>query len=441
VSTDLKSATDLLPLDLVAAIVSGLEDSGKVPAWEIEVLRVLTGPQDLVYPDGDQVRTSRGILMGLPTSWALLSLIHLWWWNDSVRLEAAERRVKLGDAFRANRFMTCGDDGLACCWTGVSSRYSLLVRACGGAESPGKHFVVDRSVRPRAVFIERLFEFATEDGRIVGGYRNGAIPLRGLVRPEQVVELRGNGPGLMVPPRLKLLLSVDSVFSSQDSSKPALLRFLKSRRWLRDFGISLGLVDGLPLREGGTGLPIAGPDTVAMKERRWRAHHLRANGDTVTSILRGVIDPAWQLASELSKGDLSAFVEQGTFVRVPVGADPPKDTLQRRYVLTVSWEDVVQNATEGMYSEFVLSMGMGPGRKPKLREKSLRRAIVSKFNFPIGVVDLDQLPTASDESVYVERTRAPDGSLLYPRWAGETLASEAAWRALCFAELARFTRA
>ena len=62
-STDLKAATDLLPLDLVSALIDGLEDSGKVPLWEIEVLRRLCGPQDLIYP-GETVstRTSRGIL-------------------------------------------------------------------------------------------------------------------------------------------------------------------------------------------------------------------------------------------------------------------------------------------------------------------------------------------------------------------------------------------
>lgn len=44
VSTDLTRATDLLPLDLISALVDGLEDSGRFSQLEISILRDLTGP-------------------------------------------------------------------------------------------------------------------------------------------------------------------------------------------------------------------------------------------------------------------------------------------------------------------------------------------------------------------------------------------------------------
>jgi len=49
VSTDLTRATDLLPLDLVAAVVDGLEASGRMSELEVEILRALSGPQLLHY--------------------------------------------------------------------------------------------------------------------------------------------------------------------------------------------------------------------------------------------------------------------------------------------------------------------------------------------------------------------------------------------------------
>jgi hypothetical protein len=44
VSTDLTRATDLLPLDLVGAIISGLEESERMSPLEIRILRALAGP-------------------------------------------------------------------------------------------------------------------------------------------------------------------------------------------------------------------------------------------------------------------------------------------------------------------------------------------------------------------------------------------------------------
>jgi len=44
VSTDLTRATDLIPLDLAAAVVDGLQESDRLNVEEVKVLRILTGP-------------------------------------------------------------------------------------------------------------------------------------------------------------------------------------------------------------------------------------------------------------------------------------------------------------------------------------------------------------------------------------------------------------
>jgi len=447
-STDLKSATDLLPLDLISALVDGLQDGGKFPPWEIEALRRLSGPQDLIYPGETlPVRTRRGILMGLPTSWALLSLVHLFWWNEATVQAATERRVKLKSAFAANRFIICGDDGLACTWREVSSGYLTLVRACGGESSPGKHFTAVGAKRPRAVFLERLYEFSTDGGRVEGGTRDGAIPLRGLVRPELPVELRGHGSDLFVPTAVMLLLSIDSTLANHPGGRGAVIKFLDHHSGLRKLGASLGLIDGLPLRDGGTGLPLRGPLSAAAKKRRWITSKLRKEGKSVPSLVRGIIDPTWQLASELAVADLAQFTKEGTFVRQPGGADPPVDSPQVRWCTGPSWDELVLLSTERLYNEYVLMLGMGPGKRPKLGERQLRKSINRLYlgtYVPQGA-DLDVLPENDSIDVWIQRTRGPGGALLYPQWAGENLASEAVRRGSLFTEihdgLARFTRA
>jgi len=87
VSTDLTAATDLLPLDLCASLIDGLQASGRFTQMEIEALRILTGPQRIRYgpSQGDcEITSQGGVLMGLPVSWCILSLIHIFWWESAI---------------------------------------------------------------------------------------------------------------------------------------------------------------------------------------------------------------------------------------------------------------------------------------------------------------------------------------------------------------------
>jgi len=115
--------------------------------------------------------------MGLPTSWCLLSLIHLWW-MDEVASTSRSRALRA-----AHKFHICGDDALLATTLRGSVRYKELVRLCGGLPSEGKHFesVPGPSGNLRGVFLERLFSMSVgQTGRISGGQRAPCIAVKGL---------------------------------------------------------------------------------------------------------------------------------------------------------------------------------------------------------------------------------------------------------------------
>nr|WPR18845.1 MAG: RNA-dependent RNA polymerase [Narnaviridae-like virus 13] len=169
-SADLTAASDLIPLDLLSAVVEGLiEGTGDtLPDWGREVLKLATGPQILDYstawgPSGDRTPlpgpdkfiSRRGALMGLPTTWSLLSLIQMFWADRAWRLVFPNiaARHEPGDPAMTPATVICGDD-LAAWWPKqVSDAYEQTVRLCGGVFSVGKHF---RS-RAVVVFTELLF--------------------------------------------------------------------------------------------------------------------------------------------------------------------------------------------------------------------------------------------------------------------------------------------
>jgi hypothetical protein len=163
VSSDLTAATDMFPLDLVGAIVDGLVDADFLNEAEILALRRCTGPQSVSWP-GDEAPsvTRRGILMGLPTTWALLNLVHLFWWKESLRIAS--------DTTSKNAvFSMFGDDALISAEEPVIKAYNSMIESCGGKLSEGKHAVSST----RAVFLERLLEFNGKRKTFIHG-----IPIR-----------------------------------------------------------------------------------------------------------------------------------------------------------------------------------------------------------------------------------------------------------------------
>lgn len=145
-SSDFKSASDLLPLDLCRAIVDGLILSDKFTTGEAVALQTVVRGVECHWPDKVAI-TRRGILMGCPTTWGLLNICHLFWWAEALRGATKGER-------RASRFSCFGDDALIVAPPSVLSRYNRAVTAGGMVLSPGKHALT----RARGVYLEHLLE-------------------------------------------------------------------------------------------------------------------------------------------------------------------------------------------------------------------------------------------------------------------------------------------
>jgi hypothetical protein len=177
ISSDLRAASDLHPRDLARSLVEGLIASNKFSEAEARGMLLCSADHELSYDDHDEVvRQKRGLLMGLPTTWIFLSLIHLYWWR-----RAQESIPPTHPGLKA-RAVICGDDLLAVAPPILLDEYERNMRACGGELSAGKHC---RSTY-RGVFLEMLVEFHSE--------RSWRFPVEVLHR----VPLRRNGVSKLV---------------------------------------------------------------------------------------------------------------------------------------------------------------------------------------------------------------------------------------------------
>jgi len=156
VSADLTAASDRLPRDLVLTLWDELAHLFDFPEWASYASKKLVGDQLLEYPEkgterfqGRTVVGTRGILMGLPTTWITLSLVHLW------QVDLANKRVSQRDRFQAHQpFAICGDDMIGLFTPDMVLEYESLVKETGGSFSVGKHYVSKRY----GVFTEEIFE-------------------------------------------------------------------------------------------------------------------------------------------------------------------------------------------------------------------------------------------------------------------------------------------
>nr|WLK77417.1 RNA-dependent RNA polymerase [Suillus luteus narnavirus 5] len=277
VSADLRAASDLIPLDLASAVVDGLEASGRLLPAEIWGLRLGTGPQELTWPSGKTAVTSRGILMGLPTTWALLNLIHGWAWSEAAKAVPITSLPR-ASAARGGRpglaCAICGDDLVGVAPPVAIDAYEAAMRSIGAEMSAGKHF---RSTR-RAVFLEELWEFRGAAVSVVDGHpiyrtireegkrvrrqvvnstrllcadrlvRATAIPLKGMVSAPGV-------PGRIDPPDWWVAGLAESALADRGFSRAKISAVSRSLR--PDLPVRFrasGIPPFLPRALGGAGL-------------------------------------------------------------------------------------------------------------------------------------------------------------------------------------------
>lgn len=169
-SSDFRAATDLLPLDLCTAVVEGVLRSGCFTTAEAVALAHAIAPMEGYWPTyvldgayrpasavrtarGVRARTCRGVLMGLPTSWSILNLCHLFWWHEA-------QAGLSPDARRMCRFACFGDDALVVAPPDVLDAYEQACTRGGMELSPGKH----ARTLARGVFLENLVEISGPRG-------------------------------------------------------------------------------------------------------------------------------------------------------------------------------------------------------------------------------------------------------------------------------------
>jgi len=224
----------------VSAIVEGICDgwSTLVDRRWSDALRLLTGCQRLTYPDGGEVRTSRGILMGLGPSWPILSLIHMFW------VEHAS--VLCGFTPRRSRYATVigGDDLLGWWPAEMCSSYRYVLRLCGASLSDQKTFLS----RSAGNFTELTFYV----GNLFTHYNLGRLgrPRGPFLRWGRGIPVKGLVGSACLPG------------AAFESFLPDCGRALRARRVLRlvsagswERARSFAIPPTMPLGLGGAGLP------------------------------------------------------------------------------------------------------------------------------------------------------------------------------------------
>jgi hypothetical protein len=366
VSTDLTRATDLIPLDLAKAVVDGLADSGRLSSLEIDVLRLLTGPQLLRYPGEEApIISSRGILMGLPTSWCVLSLIHLYWLDvaKTAAIEAAGRRKP------RIRSSICGDDALLATTVVGAASYSQCVKDCGGSPSLGKHYECSLGAVRRAVFLERLYEWDVEDGKLRRGIRFAAIPVKGFTSrnlprdflEDRLVSCRSFG--------LRQILGIDSLLSQNPCLEQPLRDYMIRRvAWLPKYAVQvLGLIGGFPLKYGGFQLSPRPSDIR-------QAIEVRDSGKSFSLAVQRELDPAWRMAVGFQEGGRELAVREGELVDLPLTYDPSTSSPKPGWVV-VEEDQRFMRTVLPVYRQ-VLSWSAGPARRTiHLRASDFRRSL------------------------------------------------------------------
>eukprot|EP01059_Diplonema_ambulator_P010452 TRINITY_DN204_c0_g1_i4.p1 TRINITY_DN204_c0_g1~~TRINITY_DN204_c0_g1_i4.p1 ORF type:complete len:776 (-),score=-34.45 TRINITY_DN204_c0_g1_i4:14-2341(-) len=327
-SSDLTAASDLLPHDLIGAIVEGLLEGAPIPAWAQRVLREGTGRQLLDYGDGSYVTSTRGILMGLPTTWSLLSLVHLFWVDEATFPHPARTVLR-------RRVTICGDDLLAGWPRSVVDHYERTAKACHAVFSFGKHYwsrdsfvyteefgrVVweKRTVRDRRPL--RVWDwvvaagFAPAEPPVVGRFFSRviweeAVPLRGLVRPDVHPHAIGETPTpwwCALGPAVEALGSVE-----RQRAGRRVMKTLYPYAWC--WARARNLFPTLPRALGGLsfpneqGLPYSfGRQTREVREAVWGAVYPIPSGPSLSPAAAFTPEaaPWWALAAESTLATLT----------------------------------------------------------------------------------------------------------------------------------------
>jgi len=162
VSSDLKSATDLISRETYEALWEGISRSnpGKtLPKFVCRAVSLAVGPQVIEYPAlGRFTKTKRGALMGLPSTWFFLCLANLAWWNLAHQQEGrrlpSPRPGLTARSGRVRRVTICGDDLVGASSSTIVVRYEVNAIESGAKFSSAMKHIKSRT---GGVFTENVF--------------------------------------------------------------------------------------------------------------------------------------------------------------------------------------------------------------------------------------------------------------------------------------------
>lgn len=164
-SADLSRATDLAPHPLGRHIgmllVSACEQLGKPINKSLRsAIDRCFGPFKITYPDGSEIVSNQGWLMGMPPTWLFLNIAHM----------AVARAAGM------KRYVIKGDDLISCCPRDVALRYESLMEQTGFAINRSKSFCS----RSSGVFAEVVYDVG------MGGVLRvvPTLPLKTLVKAD-----------------------------------------------------------------------------------------------------------------------------------------------------------------------------------------------------------------------------------------------------------------
>jgi hypothetical protein len=267
VSSDLKSATDLIGQETYQALWEGIRRSTpgqSMPKWLVRTFELALGPQMISYPElGRHVKSKRGALMGMPTTWPFLCLSNLCWWH-------------LGHKNTRNHVprpvAICGDDLVGCSGEREIKRYETAAKESGALFSSAvKHIKSARG----GVFTEEIFlcrldpiqgplpsplfveGYDTMDRRhVINFYRwSEAFPTRGILGT-----MRTDRTGKETPYWTSLGPALEHMMAERKMpARKAMLAALRAAhpelpRFLREHGLKR--LWHIPRQFGGLGIPV-----------------------------------------------------------------------------------------------------------------------------------------------------------------------------------------
>jgi len=217
-SADLSAASDWIPHDLGKAVWAGICNAAgpRIPEEFRRMGEALLGPMSNILDPGAGP-TTRGILMGLPLTWPVLSLI-----NDFAAHEA-----QVEDGLSGYNYVICGDD-LAATWTeGAQAAYYRLMGELGLKINHHKSYESTSGV----VFTEELYIIDLRRSQLTARVQANELAQENTIwsyiklamRPHSVPSRRYGRVGRLVRPLLSAVITAKRRGSNMPEHTPLYL--------------------------------------------------------------------------------------------------------------------------------------------------------------------------------------------------------------------------